>query len=60
MGRGRGAEVRRGMKGEGAEGAQERVVRLLLLEGRAKFKSREGPERICQRAAPRRPPRARG
>ena len=30
MGRSRGAEVRRGMKGEGAEGAEVRAVRLLV------------------------------
>ena len=53
IGRGRCAEVR--LEGEGAEGARECVMRL-LGEDPAKFKVRQGPERLCGRPALRRPP----
>ena len=53
IGRGRCAEVR--LEGEGAEGARECVMRL-LGEDPAKFKVRQGPERLYGRPALRRPP----
>ena len=52
----RGAEVRRGLESEGVRKVCMKRVMRLLGEDPAKFKVRQGPERLYGRPALRRPP----